>query len=224
MKNHCFRRSIIIPALCLAVLSLSIGTIRADDEDWVYEISQSLKTDLGAGWKGSLKGELKFDDDISNFAERYIEAGVSRKLVSWFELGLKYRYLQAKKGDDWKYENRPKVSGTFLHKVAGVKLSNRNQFEYRSREDASSMWRFKTRIKAVYPTTLLGWKCEPFVADEVRFDNDADRFNKNRIQVGISGDLVENFSLEVYYKRDSSRKNGKWTDSNILGTGLALKF
>jgi hypothetical protein len=49
-------------------------------------------------------------------------------------------------------------------------------------------------------------------------------WNQNRASIGISSKIASPLKADIYYMRQSNRKNGDWTDTNILGLNFKLAF
>ena len=217
------RFALAVQCVCVFALCQS-ATLAADDEDWQFWTTESVDGRLPGGWRGKLEGEFYFQDDLGDLIYRHADAGVSRKLADWFTLGLNYRYAEEEKNGAWRHENRPHVNGTFSQTFAGLRLADRNRLEYRGRENADDVWRYRNRAWVGIPMTLLGMKCEPYVNDEVFIDSDAKELNQNRVAVGITAAPTASLKLELYYLRMSVEKDDDWTDTNVFGTSVALTF
>ncbi|MBU4140893.1 MAG: DUF2490 domain-containing protein, partial [Candidatus Omnitrophica bacterium] len=128
------------------------------------------------------------------------------------------------KNSDWKYENRPHLNATVKLKLGDFKLSNRGRFEYRNREGADTLWRYRNKFTIKFPFKLTQLEIQPYVADEIFVDFDKEELNRNRLYAGFSLKLLKNLKGEIYYLRQSSKKSGRWTDYNVLGTKVKLSF
>jgi len=106
----------------------------------------------------------------------------------------------------------------------GLNVSDRTRFEYRDREDKDDLWRYRNKVTVKLPLELTELKLKPYLADEVFIPLNDDNITKNRIYAGVSFQLLENMTGEVFYLWQSSRTAGDWKDTNVLGTRLKFRF
>jgi opacity protein-like surface antigen len=74
------------------------------------------------------------------------------------------------------------------------------------------------------PVELTGLKLKPYVADEVFIPLNDDNITQNRVYAGISFEVLENLTADVFYLWLNGRTADGWNDINVLGTGLRYRF
>jgi len=196
-----------------------------DDNDTQYWNTESISWRFGEGWGAKIEEEFRFGDDAQNFYYQHSDFGFTCSgLADWFILGANYRQIFEKKKGIWKQENRPHINGTVKFKLQDMAISNRGRFEYRHREDADNLWRYRNKISVKLPMALTEFKLQPYIADEIFLDFDKEELDRNRVYIGFFITLSENIKGDLFYLWQTSKSNGTWTDYHIGGTKAKLSF
>ncbi len=195
-----------------------------DNGDWQFWNTDAVEYKFTDRVKGKVETEFYFGDDMSDFFYRHVDAGASYKVATWFEAGLFYRFVQEKKNGEWMDEDRPHINGTFLGTLGPVAWSDRNRFEYRMRENAEDNWRYRNRVRVSSAAKWTSLKIQPYVEDELFYDFTADDWNQNRVSAGLSTQPASWLKADLYYLLQATRKDGSWSNANILGLNLKLAF
>ena len=103
-------------------------------------------------------------------------------------------------------------------------LSNRSRFEFRDRENAKNLWRYRNKFTIKFPWKLTALKLQPYVADEVFINFDDENFTANRFYAGVTTKLTDNLDAHIAYIMQSKRSGSDYTDYHALGTYLKFKF
>jgi hypothetical protein len=200
------------------------AAVAYDDGDWQFWNTDSVETKINDRLKTKLETEFYWGDDMSDFYYAHVDLGVYGKVVPWFELGANCRYVREKKQEEWRDEYRPHLNGTFLWAMGPLAMSDRNRVEYRVREAADEGWRYRNRLRASWASKWTRFEIQPYVDDEIFYDFIVNEWNQNRASIGISSKIASPLKADIYYMRQSNRKNGDWTDTNILGLNFKLAF
>lgn len=196
-----------------------------DDEDFQYWNSESISVKLSEDWKAALSEEFRFGDNANIFYYQHSDLGfIYSGIADWIDLAVNYRHIYEKKSNGWEVENRPHLDAVLKCELSSYELANRIMLEYRNRESNDDFWRYRNRFMIKMPFKLTKLKIQPYFADETFYDFDAETLNKNRIYGGVDLVLTKNIKAEIYYLRESTEKNDKWADTNILGTKFKLYF
>jgi len=210
------------------LITLLCGTVFGfDDGDFQYWSSAGASVNINKDWKTEFTEEFRFGNKGGNLYYQSSDIGlIYSGFADWIDVGLNYGLIFEKddKTDRWRKENRPHMNLTFKWKMWGLSLSDRNRFEYRDRQSAQNLWRYRNKFTIKTPWKLTPWKLQPYVADEIFINLDDEHFNRNRFYAGVSKELGEKLSLDVYYMRQSSRKHSDYTDYHVLGTAFKFKF
>ncbi|MBU0894991.1 MAG: hypothetical protein KJ584_00190, partial [Candidatus Omnitrophica bacterium] len=62
------------------------------------------------------------------------------------------------------------------------------------------------------------------VQNEIFVWLDSVAFYRDRFDAGVSFDILKEIKGDVYYRLQSTKKSGRWTDHNILGLKLKVLF
>lgn len=214
-------------ALLVCVGFLSVSCFAFDDDDFQWWTSAGASFDINKDWKCAFEDEFRLGDDAGEFYYHHSDLGfVYGSLADWIDLGFNYRQIfeRTDSEGEWKQENRPHLNVTLKGKFLGLGVSNRARFEYRDREDQEDHWRYRNKFTIKAPVELTELKLKPYVADEVYVPLNDDNISRNRLYAGVSFDVFENMTGEVFYLWQSSRSSGDWNDINVLGTRLKFRF
>ncbi len=198
-----------------------------DDGDFQWWTAASASFDINKDWKCTFEEEFRLGDDAGELYYHHSDLGfVYGSLADWIDLGFNYRlvFARADSESEWKQENRPHLNVTLKGKLFGLGVSNRARFEYRDREDQEDHWRYRNKFTIKVPVELTALKLKPYVADEVFVPLNDDNISINRVYAGVSFDVLENMTGEVFYLWQASRAPGDWNDTNVLGTRLKFSF
>lgn len=207
------------------ILTAAPGPVFAyDDGDFQYWNTESVSWKTG-DLKLGLEEEFRLGDDAGNLYYNHTDLSAAYSgLADWFTLGINYRHILEDKDSDWKKENRPHLNATVKFKALDFGFSNRFRFEYRNREDAENYWRYRNKFSVKLPIKLTRLGIQPYMADEIFYDFDAETLNRNRLYGGISLDIIKGLSGQIFYLWETTEKSDKWNDAHVLGTKLKLSF
>jgi hypothetical protein len=226
--NQSFRiLSLIITATGIIVF-LSGVCFGFDDGDFQYWSTAEVSFDLNKDWKVDFSEEFRFGDDGGELYHYFSDLGFTYKsLADWIDVGFNFRLIKERADSDseWKTENRPHINVSFKGKLFDCGLTNRSRFEYRDREAADDLWRYRNKTTVKFPLELTALKLKPYIADEIFINMTGDNIiNRNRFYSGFSFKITKGLDGNIFYLWQASKSGGQWSDLNILGTQLVFKF
>ncbi|UCG34762.1 MAG: DUF2490 domain-containing protein [Candidatus Omnitrophota bacterium] len=196
-----------------------------DDGDFQYWNNESIAFKITEDWKASFEEEFRLGDNGGNLYYQHSDWGVTYSgIAEWLDLGVFYRNISEKKNSKWRREDRPHLDAAVKWELFDCAMSNRGRFEYRDREDAEDLWQYRNKFTVKLPFKLTKVQIQPYIADEIFIDFDQERLNRNRLYTGFSMKFTKSLKGEIFYLWQSSKKSGKWSDLNVLGTKLKLSF
>ena len=198
-----------------------------DDGDFQWWTSAGASFEINKDWKCTFEEEFRLGDDAGELYYHHSDLGfVYGGFADWIDLGFNYRqvFARADSAGEWKQENRPHLNVTLKGQLFDLSVSNRSRFEFRDREDNEDHWRYRNKFTVKVPLELTELKLKPYVADEVFIPLNDDNISINRVYAGVSFEVLENMTGEVFYLWQSSRAPGDWNDTNVLGTRLKFRF
>lgn len=74
------------------------------------------------------------------------------------------------------------------------------------------------------PVELTPLKLQPYFAEEVFLNLDAEAFSRNRVYSGFSTNITKKIKGEIYYLLQSTKSGDNWEDINVLGIALKATF
>lgn len=216
-----------IHTIRIAAGLLLLGAVAAaayDNGDWQVWNTDSTEFPVSRSMKIKAETQFYFGDSASDFYYAHVDAGLAWKAASWFEAGLYQRYIQEKKGTEWFEENRPYLDGIFQGKIGSLTWANRNRFEYREREGAAEGWRYRNRLRLLSAKCWTRLKIQPYADAEPFYDIRTDSWNQNRLSAGLTFKAASFLKIGLYYMAQFNRKNGEWSNVNILGVDTKWTF
>ena len=106
-------------------------------------------------------------------------------------------------------------------KWSSVSIVDRNQIEYRFRNNKKDDVRYKNRLRINIPVKKEGRVVlTPFVSTEPYYNITTKKFTRNELMVGTAKKFNNNFGTDFYYVLVNDRSFPK----TVHGIGIALKF
>ncbi len=205
----------VFPTFCLAY----------DDEDFAIWHIQNYSIKLNDNWKIALDGEMHFSDDVERGSYYHADFGaVYSGFAPWVDVGGFYRQIYSRSSDDWQDEKRPHIDIILKKNLDFINFKNRGRFEYRYKKNSDHFWRYRNKFYFIYPKKFTKKNIQPYAAEEIFVDFDIRKLNQNRWEAGFLFDISESIKASVFYLRQSSKSNGIWTDTNVFGSSLGVKF
>lgn len=219
------KAQVIEPVVLLVIMVSVVATVadaRDDFESWP-KISIKKKITDKLYFKSEPK--LKYKDDSSDFLYWEIVNGFGYNAHKNLELGIYHLYADEKDASTgkWTDENRGRLEATLKTTWEGLKLSNRNRYEYRV-VGAKPKSRYRTRVKIEYPTELFGEKISLYVSNEFFYDFRADAYNQNRAAVGFTRKLSEKITLDTQYIYRADKGSNDWKGRHVLEPAIKYSF
>jgi len=206
----------------LVIGPFSINNPAGAGNDWEYWSHYEVVDSISDNLDFKVKPEFRFNNNLSNHYYTHIDIGLDWKVNDWFILSPYYRHVNEKKENDWKVEYRPHLSATFKWKHFGLNFNDRNQLEYRIKED-KKFFRYGNKLTVNLPK-FTRFNLQSYFSEEFFYDFDANELNKNRVYAGVNFKIIKNLTGDFYYIFESRKKTDDWLDVNVLGTALKYNF
>lgn len=200
----------------------SVESVNASD-DWQYWNEFTLKHPVTHQLGIHVKLEQKFVDNFSDFALHNYTSGIVYKFNKYFDAELNYKYEREKGKIEWSDEHRVEMIGILKWQWSEINFKLRNRLEYRNIEGNDS-WRLREKIKLKKAVSVYGFIFKPYLSEEMFYDFKIGDINQNRFSIGLSKEITSNLEMSVYYLSKSNKKNGKWLNTNVLGTEFIVIF
>jgi hypothetical protein len=222
----------LIFVIMIAIVCSSTACFSAEFELWT---AAGLRWDPNDDWRFTFQEAFRFDEEGRELYYKHTDVGVTYQgLEDWLDVSLRYRGVFGAAHDNKGHiENRPYLQINIKGDLLGFHVSNRNRLEYRDRKREDSAWRYRAMFTLNEPFERLRPrqhrrlkdKIRPYVSEELFFDLNDGRFDKNRLYGGLSCQLNERVIWNVFYLWQSSKSEGRWEgDLNVLGTTLTFLF
>jgi len=176
-------------------------------------------------WQLSFEEWLSFNENATRFKDTQTDVWLRYLgLADWLSVGVGYKRVYAKPGDDWEIEDRPMLDAAVKSKVYGFGVTNRSRLEYRMPEDETDFWRHRHKVIIASPVTFTPLKIQPYTADEVFYSFDGQGFNQQRLYGGVYIPLHEKVRLELFYIWKLDKADRAWHDTNVIGSWVYVQF
>lgn len=208
------QRYLLLKLIILVILLKKINFVFGfDDGDWQFWNSEVIEASLNKNCRIKLEEEFRFGDDAQQFYYQHSDLGFIFNFTKKWDFSINYRQIYEKKNDSWKRENRPHINLIYKFKLANLKVKKRMRLEYRIKEKDDY---FRYRDKLSINLTTFG-KIIPYIADEIYWDFDQRKLNRNRLYLGLKVKFSSKLAGNIFYLWQRSKKANNWLDYNILG-------
>ena len=211
--------SLLLSIVCLAILAQPAPAQDLDHELW---LDQRFSFRLSPETFLRLRFFQGANRNVSHLFVTFVRLDIGFHVRPWLTLMPGFRHDRQDPFDqNSRFENRPQLT-ILMHARRGRWRPNLGAvFEGRFLQDEPGFVRFLLRPGVEY--TLSTYKDRPlvfFLSNEFAFDSRADRFSRNRFQVGMSLPATPRFSIIPYYLIESNRLPDLWNHDNIWGLSL----
>jgi hypothetical protein len=191
-------------------------------------------TNVAASWRVKPKltittfGEAHFGNDVSQFDQELVSAGITYSPTRWVSVGASYLYLHANpKLSGLNYENRIYAEITFnapaFHKLL---VSDRVRPELRWEHlprGATFTQRYRNRVTVERPITISEKEYSPFVMWEKFYNANVDAWSRTRYYAGITGHVAKKESVQFYFMRQNDQYSRPF-QQNVIAVSLMFHF
>ena len=219
----------ILAALMALAIQAPVSAALNDDGDFQFFHDDVIEGKINDQWKASAETEFWVGDSASKLYKEENLFLIGYKVNDWLDLAGGYRQVfelwTKVDAQAWSTEYRPTFDGTLKYKWEGWELADRNRFEYKmfDREDKEDAFSYRNRVMVKSPWKWTDWHINPYISNEV-FIQEHDDFVRNRMDVGVSFDILQHVSAAIFYRWQRDKKGDDWLDRNILGTALKFSF
>lgn len=214
----------------LLVLALTgFGFLFADaqtsgDEDIQSWNDVQLTVPMTKHFDFFLQTTARFGNNITKVSDSRLAVGYVWKPYKSFSVTPFYWNISARNASGrFRDEHQLNLRGVYRFPLKTIGLSHRSQYEYRIRRPQNS-WRYRAML-TVEKDILQKFisKAKFFVSEEVFYDSLIEKFNRNRVSVGITKTLTKHLSVDIYYMRqnDGYAHPG---DLNVVWTAWKIKL
>lgn len=204
------------------LLVFRFASIAKADADWEYWSHYKVVGSINDNLDFKVNAGPRYNENFSNHYFTYFEIGVDWKFKDRFILSPYYRHINKKEKSDWKVEYRPNLNAAFKWKLLGLNFTNRNRLEYRIKED-KKFFQYRNKL-TVKPPKFTQFKIQPYVAEELFYDFDANELSNNRIYTGVDFKVAKNLKAGIDYMLESRKRKERCTNVNVLETSLKYNF
>ena len=217
----------------ICLLALIFGVSRTVAQTPPSEDFQQW-TSVAASWQVKPKltvtafGEVHIGNNVSQFDQELVSAGVTYSPTRWVSVGASYLYLHANpKLSGLNHENRLYSEITFnapaFHRFL---ISDRVRPELRWEQlpgRATYTQRYRNRISLERPINIREKEYSPFVMWEKFYNANVEAWSRTRYYAGVAMHVSENESLQFYFMRQNDRYSRPF-HKNVIGVSFLYHF
>ena len=235
-------------ALCGLVLAASPVSAHADD--FGIDLSLGIKKNIIKGLHASLEGSLRTQNNSSDLEQLSIGPGIDYKPIKYLKFDIGYEFIDKYHPSHttnnnivesyWSPRHRIVASASGILPLGDFKISLRERYQYTYRQKTSakktSQSGAETSDKIVSAEHSHIWRQRlsfaykhPDIHIEPHFDfemynilTDGFAFDKLRFLLGIQYEIINNHSVELYYRYTYEIADS--SDENVHLLGLSYEF
>jgi len=222
MHNRSNVRFLKILVIGVIIFSHSILAFAADD--WEFWPGNSLKVKLNKKFDLAFLQEFRINDYSSTFYQYVLYAGGIFKVNKYIDTALWYKFVETKHHHHWDDSHRIDMDGVLKYDLSGFKLYDRSRFEGNF---TTGHWLYRNKIKIGRPVSFCDgkFKFTPYIFNEFFFHMGVSgSFRENRGGAGIKAPFAFGTNLNFYYMSRAKKKDGVWTNANVLNLSLGMVF
>jgi hypothetical protein len=214
---------VVFVAVAIGLATIAVAApARADDEAWlVYEHRMPVyvrKAFPRVGWR--LIADLRLNRRSDGIHQYYFRTGPLLYFAPWFFTAIHgTAYADRLSSGAFDQEYRFEIEPTFQGRVGDFALTDRNRFEWRTRESGDRT-RYRNQFRAQYSPPGIKWN--PVVWDEALFDLTRDGFNQNRLFVGLARLLGGGSRIEAGLMARSRKEPAGWIHDAVWMVALLV--
>ncbi|MFT6333022.1 MAG: hypothetical protein ACJAW3_001372 [Lentimonas sp.] len=146
----------------------------------------------------SFESDYRYNE--SELGHRHYDLGIKIPFLESWSASINYRsvYKYKSKNNKWKLEKRPHISLQKNFNSKFVKFQLRTRQEYRYKADGSQSIRNRSRL--MIKSNKAIFKLKPFIGNEIFYDMDENKYNKNWLVGGFSLPKSRLGNYSIYYK------------------------
>jgi hypothetical protein len=170
----------------------------------------------------SIESDYRYNEDELN--HRHYDIGIQIPFTDGWSASINYRLVYKFKDNNnkWELEKRPHISLQKVFNTKLVKVEFRTRQEYRYRADKTESTRNRTRIMLKSNKEIF--KLKPFIGNEVFYNMDKEKYNKNWLVGGVSFPKSNFGNYSVYYKHVTDLDEDDWNSEYSIILKAIYKF
>jgi len=170
--------------------------------------------------KISDKVSIALEQDLRSESSLYYvhsDFGFKYKIGTRWAFNINFREVFENKKGVWVSEHRPHGTVSTNRNFGALNVSARSRIEYRIKQDKDPVFRNRDMVTIKFGQGFTALKIIPYIADEIFYDLENKKLNRNRAYVGITIKSVPYLSPTVYLMNQSDFKENRWNSFLILG-------
>ena len=224
MARRMLRRIALVGiGVAAALTAPAAADTESDTQQWT---SIRINHPIGEGWAVSLKSQVRFDDDVSEYKSVYLKPAVHVSFASHWHLGLGYKFEDKHGGSD---EHAAWQEAAFTHSLGKLTLGHRLRLEERFLEGIGGVIaRSRFRLKAAHPLWSSPWYLvgseEVFVNLNSQGEGPVSGFEQNRLFAGLGVHLGRHLRAELgYLWRFERERSGLDRSDHVISLNLFFR-
>lgn len=198
------------------------------DGDWQLWNDEALKASINDKFGIFAEQEFRWGDGMRQYYYEHSHIQLDFKTLNWLTISPAIREIyEINSKEAWYWESEPQINITGSWKVFNDwSFDARARIEYRIFEEPgkNDVWRNRDKFTLKSPWKLSPLKLNPYIADEIFFQEKKDGIYENRLWLGMGMQFCKNIKGDLYCMLKLEDKNGDWWSTNVLGVQLKFEF
>jgi hypothetical protein len=215
-------------ALLFSGLSSNLSAANTEinkDHDWQFWNRYSLNSKLTEKMTAQLSTEARFGADFTRHYYQHAQLSFNYRLTDNFMIspGIRESYSLLTSSairDDWGHNHELLLAMNCNWKMGDWNFSDRNLFHFvhaSANQNIKNYTLYRNCIKAQLPCCkLTSLQLVPFISDELFFKESVGYF-RNRAQIGVTAQLLEKVSMNLFYQWQTTETSTGWRTLNAFG-------
>jgi hypothetical protein len=207
--------------VCLFATTVLGQTDQTDNQLWT-EVQLAVPVTKTVDF--NVLGTLRLGRNISHPVDERVGVGFTFRFGKYFSVSPNYLQIGTQPFAGRRaWENRLSFPVQVRFNAGHFRLTDRNLFERRFRNNGAKSSRYRNRFQVEHPVGNKKWALSLYVADEVFYDWSINRWVRNRFTVGGSKVFNKHFTQDLYYLRQNDGVSVPG-DLNVIGTTLRFRL
>lgn len=210
--------------ISIALFFFSVVFVSSQERNFQIWNQNKVEVKISDRFSISASEKIHYEPKAGDVSLKFGDLSVKRQFADWFEAGVIGRMLWIKNENSWVQEYRPMVFGNLSAEVGYLDFELANRIDYRMYKYLNDHFRYRHMLSVEIPPFYTVTWFKLYMAEEVYFRFDKERFNMARFQTGTKLKYRNFFEMKLFYVYNKSKKSFHWTTTDILGLNLNLEF
>lgn len=218
-------------AICLVLCftAPAFASPKYKDGDWQLWTTDPIKCKINDQWGVYAEEEFRWGKDMSQYYYEHTHLELDYKPIDWLTIGPAIRVAyELNSKEVWYPTYEPQINFAGKWVISDWTFEARARLEERIFDEPGKQDAFRNRdkftLKSPWKWTPL--KLNPYISDEIFFQQAIDGLAENRLWVGLGMEFCKNLKGELAYmwREVKQTSDNSYLESNIIQANLKFEF